>query len=554
MTRYDRRTFVRLGGAAAVTALAGCSGSGGDGAAGGHEEPSPTEGAPGGGETGTDGASEQSYTWTDATWDSYWYSLFNMSTNISMSGNGVLFPHTDEQRAAFEERFPAMLAAADQDRPPVKNPNLNVAPFTTGDPSFTREPVLSDESGRPDASTLVWDESKSSGVVSPSSLAWTHLKGVTWAKNFENHVDLLPDGLAPEFRSQVLATLAQLGIRTALIDGGPDGTGALTNGEGMQLVSGFRPATGAVTDDAARPTHHSAMLWFLSDATSLARGGWFGYENPEPLIPAERIQGLADGLATTTMDLFAPADVVEAGSTRDLGQMLGAVGWYGTHAGSDDLAARAAAYAGDLADAVAAHLDGNGKVADGADNRAATQGAVAQGLAWASELDGVDRTGAAKEALGYLLDDLWDDDAGTFASGVDDETYTITARDAGDVTGGINAAAAVLGMDVRETYARYFDATFNRGRLQRAERPPSRNADAEHPLPLPPDAGGEYGQAAVYNAGVAYDTAADEWSVADRTFDTAGALYLANQDVWIGQWGGEFFQGRGVPGRSDTPS
>jgi hypothetical protein len=234
--------------------------------------------------------------------------------------------------------------------------------------------------------------------------------------------------------------------------------------------------------------------------------------------------------------------------------MLGAIGWYGTHAGGDDLAARASSYATDLADAVGEHLDGNGQVTDGADNQAATQGAVAQGLVWASELDGVDRTGAAEEVLGYLLDDLWDDDAGTFASGADDGTYAITARDAGDVTGGLNAADAVLGMDVQGTYARYFDNTFNRGRLQRAERPPSRSEDAEHTLPLPAEAGGEYGQAAVYNAEVAYDAGADEWSVTDRTFDTAGALYLANQDIWIGQWGGEFFQGRGVPGRSDTPA
>jgi hypothetical protein len=102
-------------------------------------------------------------------------------------------------------------------------------------------------------------------------------------------------------------------------------------------------------------------------------------------------------------------------------------------------------------------------------------------------------------------------------------------------------------------YARYFNQTFNRGRLQRAERPNSRDEGAEFTLPLPPAAGGEYGQAAVYNDAVEYDTGADEWTVVDDTFTTAWALYTANQDIRIGNWAGDFFQGRGVPGRSDQP-
>jgi hypothetical protein len=169
-------------------------------------------------------------------------------------------------------------------------------------------------------------------------------------------------------------------------------------------------------------------------------------------------------------------------------------------------------------------------------------------------VDGVDHTGLAERALDFLLEALWDDDAGTFASGTDASTYAITTRDAGDVTGALNAADAVLGRtEVRSTYARYFDQTFNRGRLQRAERPPSRDEAAEHTLPLPPAAGGEHGQAAVYNAAVEYDVAADSWSVAEPRFQTEGALYLANQDVWLGQRGGDFYRGRGVPGRADEP-
>ena len=59
---------------------------------------------------------------------------------------------------------------------------------------------------------------------------------------------------------------------------------------------------------------------------------------------------------------------------------------------------------------------------------------------------------------------------------------------------------------------------------------------------MSPEAGDEYGQAAVYTAAVEYDSDADEWSVTDDRFNTEWTLYLANQDIWIGQWGGGFYR------------
>ena len=87
--------------------------------------------------------------------------------------------------------------------------------------------------------------------------------------------------------------------------------------------------------------------------------------------------------------------------------------------------------------------------------------------------------------------ELFDAEAGTFVSGPDTDTHTITARDAGDITGGVNAAINVLGMEnLQQPYTHFFNQTFNRGRLQRAQRPVSREEDAEFTLPLPPGAGG----------------------------------------------------------------
>jgi halocyanin-like protein len=514
-----------------------------------------------------DGGGEQQaseYDWQAATFDSYWYSLYNMSTNIAMSGNGVPFPLNEQMEQLQSQRMPAMLENSNADRPPIANPNLSLASFTEGDPHFTQQPVFEDDSGRPDASTLAWDKSKSSGIVSPSSVGWTHLKGVTWAKNFQAHFDILPGDIAPRFRAQLLSTLAQVGINAAVLVGGSRGNGALTHGDSFEFLSEYRPSAGEIVDETRRPHHHAAMLWFLSDMNSLAQNGWFGYENPRPLLPKEAgadavfdppvgIQGITDGVASATMDLFSPDAVVSQESTRSAGLMLGAVGYYGPQAGTDDQLQAAVDYANGLAGAIEDNLAGNGKVENGAANQAATQGIAAQGLLWASQLDGVDHTDTAADVVGYMTDVLWDEDAGTFASGEGDDTYAITARDAGDITGGLNAADAVLGTsDVKDTFARFFDETFNTGRLQRAQRQPSVGGRENEP-PLPPNAGGEFGQAAVYNAEIEYDTMAGEWSVTDDSFDTAGALYLATQDIWVGNWAGDFYQGRGVPGESDTP-
>jgi hypothetical protein len=519
-------------------------------------------GDPSAGGDGGDGGEQ--YDWQAATFDSYWYSLYNMSTNIAMAGNGVPFPLNEQMQQLADQRLPAMLQNADVERPPVANPNLTFAPFTEGDPHFTQQPVLEDDTGRPDASTLAWDKSKSSGVVSPSSLAWTHLKGVTWAKNFQAHFDLLPGEMAPKFRAQLLSTLAQVGINAAILVGGSRGNGALTHGDTFEFLSEYRPSEGRIEDETRRPHHHAAMLWFLSDMTSLAQNGWFGYVNPRPLLPREAgadavfdppvgIQEITDGVAETTMTLFSPEAVADQESTRSVGLMLAAVGYYGPQAGNSDQRAAAAAYADGLASVVQNNLADNGRVANGAANQAATQGIVTQGLLWASQFDDLDYTDTAENVLGYMTDTLWDEDAGTFASGESDSIYTITAQDAGDITGGLNAAEVVLDRpDLQDLFARFFDETFNTGKLQRAQRPPSVGGRDNEP-PLPPNAGGEFGQASVYNAAIEYDTSAGEWSVTDDSFQTAGALYLANQDIWVGNWAGDFYQGRGVPGQSDSP-
>jgi hypothetical protein len=69
------------------------------------------------------------------------------------------------------------------------------------------------------------------------------------------------------------------------------------------------------------------------------------------------------------MNLFDASEVATMESTRSVGQPLGAVGYYGPQAGSDDMASAAADYATALADVVEDNLAGNGRVEGGAANQ-----------------------------------------------------------------------------------------------------------------------------------------------------------------------------------------
>ncbi|MFB6283359.1 MAG: plasmid stabilization protein [Halobacteria archaeon] len=556
----SRRRFIQISGLAATGTLAGCMDDGGDEGGGAGNQTGDNQSK--GNQTDKDQEKQEekenyNYTFKKASNDAYWYSLYNMSNNIAIAGNGVRFPHTKKQEKAFKKRKPEMLKNSDVDKPPIKHPWLNMAPFTKGTPKYQQKPVLSGPDGRPDAKTLRWPQKKESGVVSPASLGWTHLKGVTWAKNFQTHFDVLPEDMAPKFRAQVLATLAQLGVKAALLGGGPDKNGALTKDpeKDMKLISGFKPPfppnspPPKVVDKETRPNQMAAMTWFLSDLNSLAQNGWFGYENPEPLIPAKKIQQVTNRVGKTTVKTFAPDDYDNA---RDKGLMLAALGWFGTHTDKKELVSLTKSKANAIAKSIS--TNGNGMVSDGAENQAATQGIVGQGLVYASQIDGIEHRSKATDVLGYMLDELWDRDAKTFMSGKGDDTYTISARDAGDITGGINVADAELGNNgARIKFAQFFNNTFRRGKLQRATMPQQRVENEQYTLPTPENAGGKYGQAPVYNTEVEYDTSNDEWTVTDGSFDTEQALYLANQDIWIGHWNGKFFKGRGTPGKSDKP-
>ena len=51
-------------------------------------------------------------------------------------------------------------------------------------------------------------------------------------------------------------------------------------------------------------------------------------------------------------------------------------------------------------------------------------------------------------------------------------------------------------------------------------------------VPKPPMAGGDHGTAPVFAASVTYDRDAGTWTQ-ERSFNTAGAMHLANEMIWM---------------------
>ncbi|WP_323191729.1 hypothetical protein [Halostella sp. PRR32] len=514
---------------------------------------------------------QEVYDETDASRDSFWYSQYN-ADSVVLSENGVQYPRSEGQQAQFEDLRDQMRDNAGLDERPIRGLNsLTIVPYRDGVPSYTERPVFNP---RPIQNTLLWED-QGDPLITPQSLGWSTLTYLSWSRGFDTFTGRSMEEGVGEFYQQMYGFAAQWALNYGFLQGG---TGVLRNESReeeedeneLYLFQEYDAendeATGGTEDDDV-PLDYATVLWTLSEAADFANSGEFGYENPQQVVDADQLQELADNTARTVFGGDDPEisadEVLQKDGPRGLGIMLGAVAHYGAKAaGDDDLESQASAYANNAASLIIDNIDDDGRVADtGGEeqdepmNQAALQGAVGQGLLWATEgLSDVDHQDTADDVIDYLLDELWDPSSGTFDDELEDDVLTFSARDLGDIIGGINAADAVLDRgDVDNIFSEFFNNTVNRARLQRAERTQSRDPEADFPLPLPADAGDEeFGQAPVLNTEVQYDPRSDQWEVTDDLFTTEQAMYTANQLIWVGEFDGQSYPGSGVPGQTSV--
>ncbi|WP_323191731.1 hypothetical protein [Halostella sp. PRR32] len=502
------------------------------------------------GVTGGRAAGQDTYDWTDATEDAYYYSRYN-AESLLLSGNGVTYPRSRARRAEFDDLIDEIRDESGLDELPIRGlRSVVIAPYNAGDPSFVERPVYNP---RPVQDTLRWAEPESQ-TITPRGLSWTIAADVVWSTLFED-VGVTPSSDEDDFYAQLFGQTAQRGINYGFLEEEALRDSRREDDESADkvfLVREYDVATGEATSGSEaddRPIDYLSTLWALSLATAFVDGGALGYDTPEPAVDEELVVELTDMVARTVVTELSGSEIVSKGSVRDLGTALSAVGWYVTQGDDGDVVDAAEEYADSLVSFAIEAMDIDGRVGpvDENVNQAAVQGAVGQGLLLAEETAGTDSEVEGELAIEYLLDNLWQRGLDVFDDERPGPMTQLTVRDAGDIVGGLNAADEILNLEAVEDtiFPSFFRSLFIRGRLQRAERSESRDPDADFILPLPANAGGQFGQAPVYNTALAYDLPTDRWEVANARF-SATAMYLATQSGWIGSFEGDTGD-RGIP-------
>ncbi|WP_323191730.1 hypothetical protein [Halostella sp. PRR32] len=446
--------------------------------------------------------------------------------SVRASGNGIEFPRTAAEDVRFERLRATLLDEVALDGPPIRNERWVIAPYDVGWPRYVRRPVFQP---RPDWETLRWFDADAPGFISPGATAWAAASALIRSLALARIADETDDD-SSRYRSLVDANVAELGLQWGMTSGQARllSEDAAEREELAIVLARYDEAERESTPlFDAEP--YLETLWAVSTVIrATERGADYGLAR---FVSAGALRTVVDAVATVIVNEFAPVEILRNVAPRALGTALAALATFVKVTGDDGLATDGWRLLRSTVALVEYLLTADGRVVDedGGDghNLAARQGAVGQGLVYASTV-GIDAEDAARSVCSYLLDDLWNPIALTFASGRDADAHAISVRDAGDVIGGLHAAAS-LGIDgADDRFVEFYDNTFDRGRLQRAQRLAAADGEDQEP-PLPTGAGGRYGQAPVYNGEVAYDSRTDEWRVTDERYLADGGLYLAAQ-------------------------
>ena len=455
--------------------------------------------------------------------EGYWYSRYNLSHLVMMSGMGV-------QLMPPMEMMQQMMQMAGIPEGPA-NPYLLQAVYRSGDTHLTIDFTGNDN----DFANFRWDQTQMDKTVTTQAMGYTMIKEIIWAKSFASDVE----GPNPmnHFRALFLRTEAAAQAQFMMTN--------LQSANGL-FVSSWRE--GVVFNSNLTAQDQLVMLWALSELADYTGGQYGWYAAP---LSQEQALMMADGLLTAIVDhtTVAPGFLLNM-PARDLGTALAALSAYASYTQNETQRSLVVEeLIPSLTAKLASRMNEQGKlVADGGYSQVATQGAVINGLVFAYKVTGSEvYKEEALRAWGYM-ETLWDETAGVYATDPTAFRYVYTASDVADVVGAFNALLHGLDLDVEQRFADFFNGAVSLSGLQIAEGPPTGGGQDEDTIPDPFNAGGEFGQSPVLATEVVYNVASGEWSVTNQRFTTAYAMALANQMMWIGIWAGSpSVPGHGIP-------
>lgn len=434
------------------------------------------------------------YTASTANEEGYWYSRYNMMSLTMQSGLGETFM-PDPQQIAM-----AVQMAGQNPSDPVMvptNPALLSVVYAGGDPHYVTM-------GTPmDWQTLRWKGGSSR--LTEEATAWTITKEIEWAKMF--HVDFhfgtpADDfGSTQRFAGMMIAMMAKMQMMA--FQQNPSGFEASNRGDYAALTA-FSDAAGLY--GASALPHSTTNRYADSNAAMLATG-----------LARQQFQKV---LATTPKN------------AADLSLGIQSLVWYGT-----------------LTDDPSELLSARETVVRWADKLAAKE--TDNPVDRAYKIRGLIEAGRTTNDPKYL-----DHAAKTFKAlvrGFDEKygvlrgTKRLEIEGVGEIAGAMNSAMLFLGdridqVAAKDTFGKWWEGTVDLSGVQIAAPaiPDFKGAyetnqdplNLRYPaLPLPADAGGQFGIAPVFAASITWKHHA--WQADQSNFDTAGAMHTSTEMMWF---------------------
>ena len=469
-------------------------------------------------------------------WEGYWYSRYNLGNVVMMSGLGVGF-------SPPMEAVMAMAAAVDQgpeDGEHVMMPAnaaLLKAVYAGGSPEFTT--AFNGDPG--DLSNFRWDPEAMDTRLLPAAQAQTIMKEVEWAKLFNNggwaggvDADI---GAMDRFKGMAMFASAKMQSGFALQN--------LRNADGLFVAVSSADGDAVTFDDeTVLAADQYQMLQALSDVVIVLRSP----EDFNGVYADEDALGMfgpaVDGLFDKVVDLN-PVTILD----YDLGAQ--AMAWFAVATADDDLRARAVARLEEFGDAL-----------EDANPEGVLEHARAiRGLLESARVTGNQEHAAAALESFVALEAGYDPATGSF-----DSVAELTTWEVGDILGALNSLRFNTGdplsrVPAEQVLVGFFEATINQGGLIRAVVPKAMEASPfeierlpndvyfGYPgIPMPGEAGGPHGSAAVDVAAIAFDVAAQAWSPSDMGFVTSATMHASNEMFWIWGFQNGFPEVPGAPG------
>ncbi len=442
------------------------------------------------------GSAQEGYDWGSSAAESYWYSLANASALMN-SGAGLPLSERDEllSRVIAEAGFA-------RDEGHVLSLPLVVLPYAVGDPRYLQ----------PGSSK--WVSENQDQTVTTEGLAWMAIAYAAQAKQMERLYQIgIDQTRETRLEAMVRGILASEASNIAYSQMRDSNSGLYLGEHGASLEQ-----------PVLAPSDQLLMLWALSELASLADGYSLYRGTVSWLEASQRAEEIYHAIIKYGKD--HPEWLALTPEDRAL--MVESLSVFAATLGNLSILEEVVNLIRDHSQALASEV--------GVDSPLAVRAQAVRALIAAQRMTGNEGFRSTAMEIWGSMQASWDDGLGIFRGPDGTAAVEYSASDVADLVGAFGAVIYGTGDEAAMAqYSQFFRTAIKIARLIYSERDEAGGDSDSDEVPASASAGGPYGIAPVFASKVQFKPDLNQWFVTNSGFESAGALYLASQLLWIGQ-------------------